>query len=159
MSWPFICKTRAQCHCLLHTTLKILAYNFLTRGNRKFDTFSFGSEKQHGTKKGELTRKISLEFREELGLSVILYLLSHSANYKHLVVMSSSWNFLARAELWRFRAEPSWGASIFELQFKRICKIFEITRTIYSNTERSEQFWVTECFFNLFLEAYLYLMN
>ena len=26
------------------------------------------------------------------------------------------------------------------------CKIFEITRTIYSNSERSEQFLVTECF-------------
>ena len=35
----------------------------------------------------------------------------------------------------------------------RICKIFEITRTIYSNSERSEQFLVTECFFNLFLEV------
>ena len=33
----------------------------------------------------------------------------------------------------------------------RICKIFEITRTIFSNSERSEQFLVTECFFNLFL--------
>ena len=31
----------------------------------------------------------------------------------------------------------------------RICKIFEITRTIYSNSERSEQFLVTESFFNL----------
>ena len=30
-------------------------------------------------------------------------------------------------------------------------KFFEITRTIYSNSERSEQFMVTECFFNLFL--------
>ena len=29
--------------------------------------------------------------------------------------------------------------------------LFEITRTIYSNSERSEQFLVTECFFNLFL--------
>ena len=28
----------------------------------------------------------------------------------------------------------------------RFCKIFEITRTIYSNSERSEQFLVTECF-------------
>ena len=28
----------------------------------------------------------------------------------------------------------------------RICKIFDITRTIYSNSERSEQFLVTECF-------------
>ena len=31
-------------------------------------------------------------------------------------------------------------------------KTFEITRTIHSNSERSEQFLVTECFFNLFLE-------
>ena len=30
---------------------------------------------------------------------------------------------------------------------------FEITRTIYSNSEWSEQFLVTECFFNLFLEV------
>ena len=29
---------------------------------------------------------------------------------------------------------------------------FEITRTIHSNSERSEWFLVTECFFNLFLE-------
>ena len=35
----------------------------------------------------------------------------------------------------------------------RICKYFEITRTICSNRERSEQFLVTEWFFNLFLEA------
>ena len=35
----------------------------------------------------------------------------------------------------------------------RICKIFEITWTIYSNTERSEQSLVTESFFNLFLEV------
>ena len=35
----------------------------------------------------------------------------------------------------------------------RICKMFEIRRTIYSNSERSEQFLVTECFFNLFLDV------
>ena len=35
----------------------------------------------------------------------------------------------------------------------RIFKNLEITRTIYSNSERSEQFLVTECFFNLFLEV------
>ena len=33
------------------------------------------------------------------------------------------------------------------------CKNFEITWTIYSNSERSEQFLVTEYFFNLFLEV------
>ena len=36
---------------------------------------------------------------------------------------------------------------------EKIFKIFEITRTIYSNSERSEQLLVTECFFNLFLEV------
>ena len=30
----------------------------------------------------------------------------------------------------------------------RICNIFEITRTIYSNSERSEQFLLTEYVFN-----------
>ena len=35
----------------------------------------------------------------------------------------------------------------------RICKSFEITRTFCSNSERSEQFLVTECFFNLFLKV------
>ena len=36
---------------------------------------------------------------------------------------------------------------------KLFWKLFEITRTIYSNSERSEQFLVTECFFNLVLEV------
>ena len=36
---------------------------------------------------------------------------------------------------------------------QRIFKNFEITRTIYSNSERPEQFLVTECFFNLFPEV------
>ena len=35
-----------------------------------------------------------------------------------------------------------------------ICKIFEITSTIYSNNERWEQFLVTECFFNLLLKVF-----
>ena len=42
----------------------------------------------------------------------------------------------------------------FEIQGwrPRICKIFEITGTI--SHIRSEQFLVTECFFNLFLEVF-----
>ena len=39
--------------------------------------------------------------------------------------------------------EKNWGWK------PRICKISEITRTIYSNIERWEQFLVTECFFYL----------
>ena len=40
-----------------------------------------------------------------------------------------------------------------DLLWEKNYKISEITRTIYSNSERSEQFLVTECFFNLFLEV------
>ena len=42
----------------------------------------------------------------------------------------------------------SWSRKTFDIRGRRprICKIFEITRTIYSNSERSEQFLVTECF-------------
>ena len=37
----------------------------------------------------------------------------------------------------------------------KIYKFFDITRTIYSNSERPEQFLVTECFFNWrFLTSY-----
>ena len=44
---------------------------------------------------------------------------------------------------------------IFEIRGwgPRICKNFEITRTICLNSEKSEQFLVAECFFNLFLEV------
>ena len=50
---------------------------------------------------------------------------------------------------------PSDREKTFEIQTegKEFAKIFEITRTIYSNSERSEQFLVPECFFNLFLQA------
>ena len=56
----------------------------------------------------------------------------------------------------RKKCSSDWK-NLFEIWGLRpkICKIFEITRTIYSNSERSEQILVTECFFNLFLEVSL----
>ena len=41
-----------------------------------------------------------------------------------------------------------WSWKTFEIRGwrPRICKCFEITRTIYSNSARSDQFLVTECF-------------
>ena len=39
------------------------------------------------------------------------------------------------------------------LKAENFQKKFEITRTIYSNSVKSEQILVTECFFNLFLEV------
>ena len=41
----------------------------------------------------------------------------------------------------------------FEAEGREFANNFEITRTICSNSERSEQFLVTECFFNLLLEV------
>ena len=48
-----------------------------------------------------------------------------------------------------------WSRKTFEIRGwrLRIFKKIEITRTVYSSSERSEQFLVTECFFNLFLEV------
>ena len=48
---------------------------------------------------------------------------------------------------------PKLLKGIIRGQRLRICKNFEITRTIYSNSERSEQLLVTVCVFNLFLEV------
>ena len=46
-------------------------------------------------------------------------------------------------------AKKFWNSS---LKAENLQKKLEITRTICSYSERSEQFLVTECFFNLFLE-------
>ena len=48
-----------------------------------------------------------------------------------------------------------WPRRTFEIRgwTLKICKNFEITRTICWNSERSEQFLVIEYFFNLFLEV------
>ena len=35
----------------------------------------------------------------------------------------------------------------FKAEGRELAKIFEITGTIYANSERSEQFLITECFF------------
>ena len=41
----------------------------------------------------------------------------------------------------------------FNAKGREFAKNFQSTRTIFSNSERPEQFLVTECFFNLFLEV------
>ena len=46
------------------------------------------------------------------------------------------------------------GEKKFQVIEKNFWNCFEITRTIYSNSVRSEQFLVTECFLNLFLEVF-----
>ena len=41
----------------------------------------------------------------------------------------------------------------FKAEGRELAKKIEITRSIYSKRERLEQFLMTECFFNLFLEV------
>ena len=71
-------------------------------------------------------------------------------------VQFSQWYFVTKIVLtycekklffWFRKSFEIWGWR------PRICKIVEITWTIYSNSERSEQFLLTEFFFNLFLEV------
>ena len=81
----------------------------------------------------------------------------------HLKVESMKWNVLKSQTLWTL----SNGISLPKLFWPTVRKnyssdqekTFEITLTIYSNSERSEQFLVTECFFNLFLEISQILKN
>ena len=46
----------------------------------------------------------------------------------------------------------------FQAEGREFGKFFEITRTIYSNIERSD-FFKAQCFFNLFLEVFFDLIH
>jgi hypothetical protein len=48
---------------------------------------------------------------------------------------------------------PKLWCFVIKIVLPKICKIFKITRTIHLNCDKSEQFLVSECFFNLFLEV------
>ena len=66
--------------------------------------------------------------------------------------ISKKWYFVTKIVLTSCEKKLfKWSRKTFEIRGwrPRIDKIFEITRTICSNRERSEQFLVTECFFNL----------
>ena len=75
-------------------------------------------------------------------------------SFHKLQVYVRKWYFVTKIVLWEKNCSSD-REKKFEFRGwrPRICNIFEITRTIYSNSERSEQFLVTECFFNLFLEV------
>ena len=69
------------------------------------------------------------------------------------VVWSHCWYFFTKIVLTYSQKKMFLWGTTFEIRGRRprICKNFEITRTIYSNSESSERFSMTECFFNLFL--------
>ena len=75
---------------------------------------------------------------------------------------SCKWYFVVKIVLTYCEKKcSSYGQKTFKIRGwrPRICKRFEITRTIYSNSARSKQFLVTECFFNLFLEVSHFSIN
>ena len=72
-------------------------------------------------------------------------------NTYYLSSIHKKWYFVTKIVLTYFEKKLFWWSrKTFEI---RISNIFEITRTIYSNSERSEQFLVKECFFYFFLEV------
>ena len=89
-------------------------------------------------------RQIYVAFSKNLNLNEYMFQIP---NYTYLIKFEkcSSWYFVTKIVQRKTFLIRGWRP--------RICKIFEITRTIYSNSERLEQFLVTECFFNLFLEV------
>ena len=67
------------------------------------------------------------------------------------------WYFVTKIVLnYREKKLLHWSKKTFEIRGwkPRTFKNFEVTWRIYSNSKRSEQVLVTECFFNLFLEVY-----
>ena len=72
----------------------------------------------------------------------------HILNIQKMVFCFQNWSDL----LWEKIGSSDWEKLLkFEAEGWEFALIFEITRTIYSNSERSEQFLVTECFCNLLL--------
>ena len=48
----------------------------------------------------------------------------------------------------------------FETEGQEFANFLGVTRTVYTNSERSEQFWVTKCFFNYIVpEGFSYLID
>ena len=85
-----------------------------------------------------------------------LFTVLQSSNFLHSKSqLITKWYFVTKIILTYCEKKLfKWSRKTFEIRGwrPRICKNFEITRTIYSNSERSDQLLVTECFFNLFLE-------
>ena len=68
---------------------------------------------------------------------------------QHFTLQNKEWYFVTKIGLTYCEKELFyWSRKTFEIQGwrPRICKFFEITRTIYSSSEWSEQFLVPECF-------------
>ena len=75
---------------------------------------------------------------------------SKQGSFKFIRVVVSKWYFVTKIVLtWEKNCSID-REKPFEIRGWRP-RICEITRKICSNSERSEQFLVTECFFNLFL--------
>ena len=79
--------------------------------------------------------------------SITRIFLSHSSR-------SEQWYFVTKIVLTNCEKKLFWWSRKRNSGWRQIiCKLFEITRTIDSNRERSEHFMVTECLFYLFLEV------
>ena len=91
------------------------------------------------------TNKVIIECNVTKDLASLLRWSSTLDDYR----MFGKWYFVTKIVLTYCEKKLFyWSRKTFEILGWRltICKNFEITKTIYSNSERSEQFLVTECF-------------
>ena len=97
--------------------------------------------------------KIKINFTQNFYYSILVLLSLHfyfcRLKWLYLKEVFKKWYFVTKIVLTYCEKK----LLKFEAEGREFAKMFDITRTIYSNSERSEQFLVTECFFNLFLEV------
>ena len=80
------------------------------------------------------------------------------SHFAHIQKQEGTWNGVLLPKLFLPSVRKNCFSDLekllkFEAEGREFENFFEITRTIYSNSERSEQLLVKECFFNLFLEV------
>ena len=101
---------------------------------------------------------ISCHFWDIFALFPSFQIVAFPTNKEFLNIGKSTWWTMVFC--YQNCSDLLWGKTVLSIEKNfeicgwrlRICKLFEITRIIYSNSEKSEQFLVTECFSNLFLE-------
>ena len=71
-----------------------------------------------------------------------------NSNCSNLLALRNLQELVKKAFCYQNCSDLLWEKIVLMIE-----KNFEITVTIHSNSEKSEQFLITECFFNLFLEV------
>ena len=105
-----------------------------------------------------LSQLLQIRLQSKLNLHAYLFLfptINANINFEEIVsfrLKLYQWFWLKLLKQWYFVSKIVLVIEKNRSSRPRICNL-QVTRTIYSISERSEQFLTTECFFNLFLEV------